>query len=192
MIRAVWRSVRMRPGPALLITVVVAAGVTLMTLALAADAVLSDAARSHVGAGSGQAVPLSQGFLHWLLLGFIALAALVLVLSVMNAFTENLRRHSWTLTLLRALGAPPSALAGTVLAQAALIALLGAALGILGGLGTTRMLVGVLAADGTVLEGLPTTLRGIAAGLGLLAAFIGSLPPAFRTTSLSRANPAPE
>jgi putative ABC transport system permease protein len=115
-----------------------------------------------------------------IVLGGLAMVEVALVASA--AFAVSVRRRQRELGLLAATGAAPRHLAGTVLAEAFL-------LGVLGSLG--GVLVGLLGAEGispwldqltnrrTPPIGLSPTWIAIAAGIGLLASLLAALVPAW-------------
>jgi len=180
-IRAAWRGVRMRPGPALLLAVVVAAATVIMVGAFA----LVAADRGGGSVVSGQADPLARGGTHALVLGLGGLTGLMLALIVAEAFSTSLRRRAGVFALLRATGASTSLLVDTVLLQAVVIGLLGSALGLLASIGAPRLLTAELASalNPTWDSGEALMPRELAAGTALLATLVGTLPPALRAAT---------
>ncbi len=182
MIRAAWRSVRMRPVPSLLLAALVAAAIIVIAVAftLAAGATGSGAGGVGESGGSGRADSLAAYGAHGLLLGLGVLTAAALALLVALTFTTSLRRRSDTLALLRVTGASTPLLAGAVLTQALAVGMLGAALGLLGTLGATRLTTGTAA---QVLPPGADPLTLPAAVTGLLATLLGAVVPALRVSA---------
>ncbi|SDN39397.1 FtsX-like permease family protein [Actinomyces ruminicola] len=184
MIRAVWRSLRMRPGPSLLLAVVVAAAVIVMAGTLAIAAAVPLGGRGGESSAAGQAEALARDGAHVLVLALSVLVGLALAAIVANALTTSLRRRAETLALLRALGASSSMLLFGVLAQALAIGLLGAAIGLLGSLGVSHLLADGLAARNlSPVSGDAAMPQVVAVGAALLATLIGALPPALHAAA---------
>ncbi|WP_103061639.1 ABC transporter permease [Actinomyces qiguomingii] len=159
----------MRPGPSLLAAATVAVGVSAVAGALAVDDALPAAPSD---------TRLAHAYVHALLWGMTALVALAVMIIVMNAFAASLRRRTHALALLRATGTAPTPVAVAVLLQATAIGLLGAALGMLGGIGVIRLLDTGFTSRGGPLVDLSTAPRPAAIIIGLLAAVCGAAPPA--------------
>lgn len=195
MIRAVWRSLRMRPGPSLLLAVVVAAAVIVMAGTLAIAAAVPLGGRGGESSAAGQAEALARDGAHVLVLALSVLVGLALAAIVANALTTSLRRRAETLALLRALGASSSMLLFGVLAQALAIGLLGAAIGLLGSLGASRLLAAGLAARNlSPVSGDAAMPQVVAVGAALLTTLIGALPPALHAAAAppgTTTHPAP-
>ena len=104
-------------------------------------------------------------------------------------------RQAPVLALLGMLGAPPRWALASVLAQAALLGLAGAVLGVAGGLGLAALLLGTMGSDlgGGYFSGAQVALAaepGVIAGfalLGLATAMVSGLAPALQVTRLAPA-----
>ena len=93
----------------------------------------------------------------------------------------SVRQRQKEFALLRAVGASPASVFGTVLFQAVVIGLVGSLIGVAGGIGLTRLLVAGLEAYGMPLPGgVPMTRSVIVTSvvIGLLVTVVGALLPA--------------
>ena len=121
------------------------------------------------------------GYIQTFLLVFVVLAMFVGSFIIMNTFAMSVRQRQKEFALLRAVGASPASVFGTVLFQAVVIGLVGSLIGVAGGIGLTRLLVAGLEAYGMSLPGgVPMTSGVIAASIaiGLLVTIVGALLPA--------------
>ena len=121
------------------------------------------------------------GYVQTFLLVFVVLAMFVGSFIIMNTFAMSVRQRQKEFALLRAVGASPASVFGTVLFQAVVIGLVGSLIGVAGGIGLTRLLVAGLEAYGMSLPGgVPMTSGVIAASIaiGLLVTIVGALLPA--------------
>ncbi|WP_315561146.1 FtsX-like permease family protein [Actinomyces gerencseriae] len=121
------------------------------------------------------------GYVQTFLLVFVVLAMFVGSFIIMNTFAMSVRQRQREFALLRAVGASPASVFGTVLFQAVVIGLVGSLIGVAGGIGLTRLLVAGLEAYGMSLpDGVPMTSGVIAASIaiGLLVTIVGALLPA--------------
>ena len=121
------------------------------------------------------------GYVQTFLLVFVVLAMFVGSFIIMNTFAMSVRQRQKEPALLRAVGASPASVFGTVLFQAVVIGLVGSLIGVAGGIGLTRLLVAGLEAYGMSLPGgVPMTSGVIAASIaiGLLVTIVGALLPA--------------
>ena len=121
------------------------------------------------------------GYVQTFLLVFVVLAMFVGSFIIMNTFAMSVRQRQREFALLRAVGASPASVFGTVLFQAVVIGLVGSLIGVAGGIGLTRLLVAGLEAYGMSLPGgVPMTSGVIAASIaiGLLVTIVGALLPA--------------
>ena len=121
------------------------------------------------------------GYVQTFLLVFVVLAMFVGSFIIMNTFAMSVRQRQKEFALLRAVGASPASVFGTVLFQAVVIGLVGSLIGVAGGIGLTRLLVAGLEAYGMPLPGgVPMTSGVIAASIaiGLLVTIVGALLPA--------------
>ena len=122
------------------------------------------------------------GYIQTFLLVFVVLAMFVGSFIIMNTFAMSVRQRQKEFALLRAVGASPGSVFGTVLFQAIIIGIVGSLIGVAGGVGLTRLLVVVLEAYGMPLPGggVPMTSSVIATSIviGLLVTVVGALLPA--------------
>ena len=115
----------------------------------AAEAVTGDLAREEATESVNQAL----GFIGTFLLVFAAISLFVGAFIIANTFAMSVRQRQRELALLRAVGASPAQVFGSVLAQAAVIGLVGSGLGVLAGIGLVSVLRRILAAMGMQLAG---------------------------------------
>ncbi|MDO4243575.1 MAG: ABC transporter permease [Actinomyces sp.] len=121
------------------------------------------------------------GFVQTFLLVFVVLAMFVGSFIIMNSFAMSVRQRVKEFALLRAVGASPSSVFGTVFLQAVVIGAVGSALGVaLGALLLTGLVMVLDAVGMPLLEGVPMTGTIIAAslGVGMLVTIVGALLPA--------------
>lgn len=93
------------------------------------------------------------GFVVTFLLVFAGIALFVGAFIISNTFAMAVRQRMREFALLRAVGASPVQVFGSILGQAAIVGLAGSVLGILGGLGLVQALRAVLATVGMELAG---------------------------------------
>nr|WP_318268933.1 FtsX-like permease family protein [Actinomyces bovis] len=132
-------------------------------------------------AEQNQFVEKILGYVQTFLLVFVVLAMFVGSFIIMNTFAMSVRQRQKEFALLRAVGASTFSVFLTVLLQAVVIGLLGSALGVLGGLGLTRLLVAGLEAYGMPLPGgvpMTSTIIATSIAVGLLVTIVGALLPA--------------
>ncbi len=128
-----------------------------------------------------EAVEQVLGYVQTFLLVFVVLAMFVGSFIIMNTFAMSVRQRQKELALLRAVGASTLSVFLMILAQAVVIGLVGPVLGVLAGMGLTRVLVALLEAAGMPLPGgVPMTSRivVISVVVGLLVTVVGALVPA--------------
>jgi putative ABC transport system permease protein len=131
---------------------------------------------------------IKQGFSFFTiaLLVFAAIALFVGWFIISNTFSILVAQRTRELALLRAIGAGRSQVLGSVMLEAAIIGLVAAGLGVLGGIALAAGAFGLLDALGvaiprTTLVVQPTTaLVGLAVGLGVT--LVAALTPAVRAT----------
>ncbi|HEY9557473.1 MAG TPA: FtsX-like permease family protein, partial [Acidimicrobiales bacterium] len=118
------------------------------------------------------------------LLAFAGIALLVAAFSIFNTFTILAAQRTRESALLRTLGASRAQVLIAGVAEAAVVGVLGAALGVAGGIGLAQAL---LALRGSAGMGLPVdgiTVNGshlaVAAGVGVVVTIAGGLAPAWR------------
>ncbi|MCG2798100.1 MAG: FtsX-like permease family protein, partial [Cellulomonas sp.] len=123
------------------------------------------------------------GFITTFLLVFAALALFVGAFIIANTFTMSVRQRMREFALLRAVGASPAQVFTSLLTQAAVIGLIGSALGVLAGLGLVQALKVVFAQMGMTLSDqipLRASTVAIAVAVGTLTCLAATLLPARR------------
>lgn len=120
------------------------------------------------------------GFVSTFLLVFALLALFVGAFIIANTFTMSVRQRMREFALLRAVGASPRQVFGSILTQSALVGVVGSAIGVLGGLGLVELIGVVLQRmDMTLSTRVPlsasTVLIGLVVGTGVSVA-AASLP----------------
>ncbi|NDR53103.1 FtsX-like permease family protein [Actinomyces sp. 565] len=178
----------MGPGPSLLLAVVAAAATVCMAGAFTV------AAGGH-GTGApalGEAGTQLGAYGRALVLLFAILIGLAVALVIAATFSSSLRRRAGALALLKANGVSTPMLLGAVVAQALTIGLLGGALGLLAGLGASRLPSAEIPSVLTVPWDSDEALLPLELAIGatLLATLVGALPPALHAAGLP-AGPAP-
>lgn len=121
------------------------------------------------------------GFVQTFLLVFVILAMFVGSFIIMNSFAMSVRQRVKEFALLRAVGASPGSVFGTVFLQAVVIGLVGSALGVGVGAVILKGIVALLNAAGMPLaDGVPLTTPIIIVSLvvGMLVTVVGALLPA--------------
>lgn len=121
------------------------------------------------------------GFIQTFLLVFVILAMFVGSFIIMNSFAMSVRQRVKEFALLRAVGASPASVFGTVLLQAIVIGAVGSVLGVAAGAGLLAVLVVLLDAAGMpLLQGVPMTASIVAVSIvvGLVVTVVGALLPA--------------
>ena len=145
----------------------------------AAEAVTGEQARAEATESVNQAL----GFIGTFLLVFAAISLFVGAFIIANTFAMSVRQRQRELALLRAVGASPAQVFGSVLAQAAVVGLVGAGLGVLAGIGLVAVLRRVLAAMGMELSGgipvEPTTVA-LSIATGTVISVVAAAIPARR------------
>jgi putative ABC transport system permease protein len=112
------------------------------------------------------------GFVSTFLLVFALLAVFVGAFIIANTFSMQVRQRMREFALLRAVGASPAQVFGSIVVQAAVVGAVGAALGVLGGLGLTELVGKVLESmDMTLSASIPlsvsTVVVGVVVGIGV-------------------------
>lgn len=123
------------------------------------------------------------GFVETFLLVFALIALFVGAFIIANTFAMDLRQRQRELALLRAVGASPAQVFGSVLVQAAVVGLVGSALGVLAGFGLVAALRVVFEQIGMDLAGtVPVEPAGIVTAIlvGTAVAVASALLPARR------------
>mgnify|MGYP006332054745 FL=1 len=115
----------------------------------AIEALTGDAVRTE----AKEAIASVLGFVATFLLVFAAIALFVGAFIISNTFAMSVRQRMREFALLRAVGASPAQVFSSILIQAAVVGLIGSALGVLGGLGLVEVLRSVMAGMGMELSG---------------------------------------
>ena len=167
-------------------------GVTETELARSVEAAISDVA----GAGSAEVVTGDQmrdesrelwssmlGFISTFLLVFAAIALFVGTFIISNTFAMVVRQRQREFAMLRAVGASPSQVFGSVLGQAAVIGVVGSLLGIGAGVGLVAGLRQLFAGMGMDLSGripLDGFIIAVSVVIGTLVSLVAAVVPARR------------
>ncbi|MGN8246142.1 ABC transporter permease [Cellulomonas soli] len=123
------------------------------------------------------------GFITTFLLVFAGISLFVGAFIITNTFAMSVRERMREFALLRAIGASPAQVFTSVLVQAAMVGLLGAGLGILGGFGLVEAMRGLLESMGMDLAGdLPVDAFTIVVSLvvGTVVSLVAAALPARR------------
>lgn len=156
-----------------------------LTAALAADgvdgveAVTGDQARDEATDQVNQVL----GFIGTFLLVFAAVSLFVGGFIIANTFAMAVRQRQREFALLRAVGASPAQVFTSVIGQAAVVGLVGSALGVLAGLALVSLLRVVLSRMGMVLSGdipLEPVTVALSLGIGTLVSVVAAAIPARR------------
>jgi putative ABC transport system permease protein len=144
-----------------------------------AEAITGDSARATTRTSVEQAL----GFVSTFLLVFAGIALFVGAFIIANTFTMSVRERLREFALLRAVGASPSQVFASILAQAAAVGAMGSALGVAGGLGLVSALRVVFERMGMTLSGkipLDVSTVLVSVGIGTLVSVVAALIPARR------------
>jgi len=123
------------------------------------------------------------GFVTTFLLVFAAIALFVGAFIISNTFAMSVRQRMREFALLRAVGASPAQVFTSILVQAAVVGLIGSALGIAGGLGLVQGLKSVFEAMGMDLAGdIPVdgATIGVSLVVGTVVSVLAAAVPARR------------
>ncbi|MET0434217.1 MAG: FtsX-like permease family protein [Cellulomonas sp.] len=123
------------------------------------------------------------GFITTFLLVFAAIALFVGAFIISNTFAMSVRQRMREFALLRAVGASPAQVFASILVQAAVVGLIGSALGIAGGLGLVQGLKSVFEAMGMDLAGdIPVdgATIGVSLVVGTVVSVLAAAVPARR------------
>ncbi len=106
------------------------------------------------------------GFISTFLLVFALLALFVGAFIIANTFTMSVRQRMREFALLRAVGASPAQVFGSIVVQAAVVGVAGSAIGVLGGFGLVEGIGAVLRGmDMTLSSQVPVTASTVVIGL---------------------------
>lgn len=144
-----------------------------------AEAITGDELRQQ----NKDAISDQLGFVTTFLLVFAAIALFVGAFIISNTFAMSVRQRMREFALLRAVGASPTQVFASILIQAAVVGLVGSALGIAGGLGLVAVLRVGLEAMGMDLAGtIPVDAATIVVslGVGTLVSVLAAAVPARR------------
>jgi putative ABC transport system permease protein len=169
----------------------VVASVTQALDAAGGEDVSDDAAASPVEVVTGEqvvqenkdAIGAVLGFITTFLLVFAAIALFVGAFIISNTFAMSVRQRMREFALLRAVGASPVQVFASILVQAAVVGLIGSAIGVAGGLGLVELLRAVLGSMGMELAGdvpLDGGSVGLSLGVGTLVSVLAAAVPARR------------
>lgn len=124
------------------------------------------------------------GYIQAFILVFVILAMCMGAFIIMNTFAMNVRQRQNEFALLRAIGVAPSSILGVILAQAAVIGLIGSILGISLGMLLANGIVVLLRYEGLALSAdaviVPVTALLVSLCIGVALTFAGALLPARR------------
>ncbi|WP_454296144.1 ABC transporter permease [Salana multivorans] len=123
------------------------------------------------------------GFITTFLLVFAAIALFVGAFIISNTFAMSVRQRMKEFAMLRAVGASPSQVFASILVQAAVVGLVGSAIGLAGGLALVEGLKAFLAAIGMGLGGsvpVDATTVGVSIAVGTLVSIVAAAVPARR------------
>ncbi|GMA32348.1 ABC transporter permease [Litorihabitans aurantiacus] len=123
------------------------------------------------------------GFITAFLLVFAAIALFVGAFIISNTFAMSVRQRMREFALLRAVGASPAQVFTSILVQAAVVGVVGSALGVAGGLGLVEVLRAALAGMGMELAGdlpLDAASVGVSIAVGTLVSVVAAAVPARR------------
>ncbi|WP_454050446.1 ABC transporter permease [Cellulomonas sp. Marseille-Q8402] len=134
-------------------------------------------------AESKAAIDDMLGFITTFLLVFAAIALFVGAFIISNTFAMSVRQRMRELALLRAVGASPAQVFSSILVQAAVVGLVGSALGLAGGLGLVTGLKAVFESMGMDLAGdipVDATTIGVSLVVGTVVSVVAAAVPARR------------
>lgn len=156
-----------------------------LTDALAADAAAGVEAVTGEQARQEATEQVNQvlGFIGTFLLVFAGVSLFVGGFIIANTFAMAVRQRQREFALLRAVGASPGQVFGSIIAQAAAVGLVGSALGVLAGFGLVSLLRAVLSRMGMTLSGeIPLEPRTVLLSLtiGTLVSVVAAAVPARR------------
>ncbi len=148
------------------------------------EAVTGEAMRAETSAQ----IEESLGFVTTFLLVFALIALFVGAFIIANTFAMDIRQRQRELAMLRAVGASPGQVFGSVLVQATAVGLLGSGLGLLGGYGLVSALKVVFERFGMDLAGrvpVDATTVLVSLAVGTVVAVLAAVLPA-RRAALTR------
>ena len=186
------QEVLLKPGAVTTILVTARPGVTQEDLAAQVESIAPEASRVETAAQARddvvQRIQEGFSFFNTFLLAFGVIALFVSTFLIFNTFSMLVAQRSRELALLRAVGASRTQVSLAVLLEAAIVGLLAAGIGLLGGLAVAQLLRWVISALGADLPGAPLTLSagtiGLALGASLLVTLASALLPARRASAI--------
>jgi putative ABC transport system permease protein len=162
-------------------------GVSQQQLVQHVNAALPAQARAVTGdsirADTTSSIDKALGFVSTFLLVFAGIALFVGAFIIANTFTMSVRERMREFALLRAVGASPSQVFASILAQAAAVGAMGSALGVAGGLGLVSALRVLFERMGMTLSGsipLDVSTVVVSVAIGTLVSLVAALVPARR------------
>ena len=186
------QAVLTEPGTVTAILITARAGVSQQTLANEVEAIAPEASRVETADQARDEVVkrIQEGFAFFntFLLAFGVIALFVSSFLIFNTFSMLVAQRSRELALLRAVGASRLQVSLAVLVEAAIIGVLAAVIGLVGGLAVSQLLRWVISAFGADLPGAPLTLEpgtiALALGASLLVTVASALLPARRASAI--------
>ncbi len=128
-------------------------------------------------------------FVTAFLLIFAVLSLVVGAFIIANTFSMSISQRTRELALLRAVGGSRVQIARMVLGEAAVMGIVGSALGLLGGIGLAQLMKGVLRATGVDLPPSPLVVRAATVawslGIGIVVTVGAAVTPALRAARIS-------
>ena len=181
-----------QPGTVTSILVTAQPGISQDDLAAQVSTVAPTASRVETSAQARdeviQRIQEGFGFFSTFLLAFGVIALFVSTFLIFNTFSMLVAQRSRELALLRAIGASRPQVSLAVLAEAAIVGLLAAVLGLVGGLAVSQLLRWAVGALGADLPGAPLRLEAstiaLAVGASLIVTLASALLPARRASSI--------
>jgi putative ABC transport system permease protein len=134
------------------------------------------------------AVTEGLGFLSIALLAFAGIAVFVGAFVIQNTFRITVAQRVRELALLRAIGATGSQVVRLVLVEAAIIAVLASALGVVAGIGVAELIKAAMDAGGLGIPDGPLTIEGrtivVSMVVGIVVTLFSALLPARRASAI--------
>ena len=180
------------PGTVTAILITAQSGVSQQSLADEVETIAPEASRVETADQARDEVVrrIQEGFAFFntFLLAFGVIALFVSTFLIFNTFSMLVAQRSRELALLRAVGASRLQVSIAVLVEAAIIGVLAAVIGLVGGLAVSQLLRWVISAFGADLPGAPLTLEpstvALALGASLLVTIASALLPARRASAI--------
>lgn len=155
--------------------------------------------RTAMAEETNEQIDQQVGFIGTFVLVFAVLALVIGAFIIANTFALLVRQRQRELAVLRAIGASPGQVFRQVVAQAAIVGVLGSALGIAGGMGLVDLIQSLLARAGMEMSPAPLTAQAVVASfvLGIGVSVLAVAVPARRAARIPpvaamRDDPPPE